>query len=88
MSVLTSRAAEIRKKQQGMMMKLKDFLLKPRTLRHLGVFSGILLLGAIVYVVGLRFDLVSKDGAFVASLAFMGALVVAYLDYMRKEKTS
>ena len=86
--VLTSREEEIRKKRRGKVMTLKDFVLKPRTLRHLGVVGGIFLVGAIVYLCGLHFDLVSKDGAFVASIAFMGILVAGYLDYLRKEKTS
>ena len=87
-SVLTSREEEIRKKRRARVMMLKDFVLKPRTLRHLGVFSSIFLVGAIVYLCGVHFDLVSKDGAFVASLAFIGILVAGYLDYLRKEKTS
>ena len=86
--VLTSREEEIRKKRRGRAIRLKDFVLKPRTLRHLGVFSSIFLVGAIVYLCGVHFDLVSKDGAFVASLAFIGILVAGYLDYLRKEKTS
>ena len=88
MAVLTSWEEEIKEKKRGRVERLKASLLTRRMLRHLSVFIGIVLIGCIVYIVALGSHLASKDGAFVASTTFMGALVVAYLDYLRKEKTT